>query len=196
MKFCLDETGENSHVLSVAHAGVATAADARNDKPRCLCGNGSCTNSPNSDKLQADHRCENSICKLRLNVSQLNSGSGQSTSSCGETEVCLDITQENIRLKQEEDTVLNHLLQWKRDDLQPARSTVAPLGRELKAYWHEWDTIELKDDILYKKRFRDVGNDAEYLFLMPAVLRKETFRQLHANITGGHLGRRKTYDKI
>ena len=55
--------------------------------------------------VQADHRCENSICKLRLNVSQLNSGSGQSTSSCGETEVCLDITQENIRLKQEEDTV-------------------------------------------------------------------------------------------
>ena len=80
----------------------------------------------------------------------------------------------------------------KRDDLKPAWSTVAPLSRELKAYWHEWDTIELKDDILYKKRFRDVGNDAEYLFLMPAVLRKETFRQLHANVTGGHLGRRKT----
>ena len=43
---CLFETGENSHDLGVAQAGVATAAGARNDKPRCLCGNGSCTNSP------------------------------------------------------------------------------------------------------------------------------------------------------
>ena len=73
---------------------------------------------------------------------------------------------------------------------------MAPYCRELKAYWHEWDTIELRDDLLFKKRFRDVGNDAEYLFLMPAVLRNEVFRQLHENVTGGHLGRRKTYDKI
>ena len=73
---------------------------------------------------------------------------------------------------------------------------MAPYCRELKAYWHEWDFIELRDDLLFKKRFRDVGNDAKYLFLMPAVLRKEVFRQLHENVTGGHLGRRKTYDKI
>ena len=50
---------------------------------------------------------------------------------------------------------------------------MAPYCRELKTYLHEWDTIELRDDLVFKKRFRDVGNDAEYLFLMPAVLRKE-----------------------
>ena len=71
---------------------------------------------------------------------------------------------------------------------------MTPFCRELKANWHEWFTIEVKDDILYKKRFS--GNDAEYLFLMPAVLRIEVFHQLHASVTGRHLGRRKTYDKI
>ena len=80
--------------------------------------------------------------------------------------------------------------------INPPWSTMAPFCRELKAYWHEWDSIELKDGVLYKKHFRDVRNDGEYLFLMPAVLRKEAFHQLHANVTGGHLGRRKTYDKI
>ena len=73
---------------------------------------------------------------------------------------------------------------------------MSPFCRELKAYWHEWDTLEVKDDILYKKRFRDVGNDAEYLFLMLVVFRKEVFHQLQTNVTGGHLGRRKIYDKI
>ena len=190
---CLFETGEDSYELDGAHAGVASAVDASSDDPRCLSETAG-RNNPNFDTFQADHRCE-SICRSCFTICQLNSGFGQSTSSCGETGVCLDITQENIRLRQE-DTVLNHLIQWKRDNTKPVWSTVAPLSKELKAYWHEWETIELKDNILYKKRFRDVGNDAEYLFLMPAVLRKEAFRQLHENVTGGHLGRRKTYDKI
>ena len=110
--------------------------------------------------------------------------------------MCIDITQDNIRIKQKEDSVLKHLIQWKIDGEKPLWSTVVPYCRELKAYWHEWDTIELKDDLLFKKRFRDVGNDAEHLILMPAVLRKEVFHQLHASVTGGHLGRRKAYDKM
>ena len=155
------------------------------------------TDSPNNDNLQADHlKCSHSTCKLCFKVSQLSDGSGQSTSSCEETGVCIDITQDNIRLKQREDTVIKHLIQWKRDGEKPLWSTVAPYCRELKANWHELDTIELRDDLLFKKRFRDVGYDAKYLFLMPAVLRKEVFRQLHENVIEGHLGRRKTYDKI
>ena len=54
-----------------------------------------------------------------------------------------------------------------------------------------WDTVVLRDNILYKKRLRDDGNDAEYLILVPVVLRKEVFRQLHECVTAGHLGRKK-----
>ena len=194
---CLFETGENLDEMKDAHAGVTQTEEACKDQPWGLYEKRLSTNIPNSDNLQADHlKCSHSTCKLCSNVSQLSDGSGQSTSSCEETGVCIDITQDNIRLKQREDTVLEHLIQWKRDGEKPLWSTVAPYCRELKAYWHEWDTIELRDDLLFKKRFRDVGNDAEYLFLMPAILRKEVFRQLHANVTGGHLGRCKTYDKI
>ena len=193
---CLFEAEVNPDMLNAAHAGVANTVKARNDKPVCPCENTMSTSISNSGSLQADQKCRDSTCQLCLNVSQHTSGSGQSTFSCEETEESLDITQENIRLKQEDDTVLTYLLQWKRDGEKPTWSTVAPLCRELKAYWHEWDTIELKDNILYKKRFKDFGNDDDYLFLMPAVLRKEVFRQMHVSITGGHLGRRKTYDKI
>ena len=193
---CLFETGENLDEMKDAHAGVTQTEEACKDQPRGLYKKRLSTDIPNSDNLQADHKCSHSICKLCSNVSQLSDGSGQSTSSCEETGVCIDITQDNIRLKQREDTVLKHLIQWKRDGEKPLWSTVAPYCRELKAYWHEWDTIELRDDLLFKKRFRDVGNDAEYLILMPAVLRKEVFHQLHTSVTGGHLGRRKTYDKM
>ena len=193
---CLFDSMGNLEKLNVAHAGVVTIENARNDNPRCSYETGMSTNTTNSDNLQTDQGYKHSTSKLCLEVSQQTGGSGQSTSSCAETEECLDITQENIRMKQENDAVLKHLLQWKIDDEKPAWSTAAPFCRELKAYWHEWETMELKDNILYKKRIRDIDNDAEYLFLMPNILRKEVFHQLHGNITGGHLGRRKTYDKI
>ena len=193
---CLFDLGNKSEELTVAHAGVTTGDKTRNDKPRCYSEARMSTNIPNTDNLQNDHGCEHSICKLCLKVSQQNGGFGQSTSSCAETEKCLDVTQENIRLQQENDAVIKYLLQWKRDNDKPVWSTVAPYCRELKTYWHEWDTIVLRDNILYKKRLRDVGNDAEYLILVPVVLRKEVFRQLHESVTAGHLGRKKTYDKI
>ena len=136
----------NSEKLNVAHAGVATIENARTDNPRCSYETGMSTNTPNSDNLQTDQGYKHSTSKLCLEVSQQTSGSGQSTSSCAETEECLDITQENIRMKQENDAVLKHLLQWKRDDEKPAWVTVVPFCRELKAYWHESETIELKDN--------------------------------------------------
>ncbi|MEW8544975.1 MAG: reverse transcriptase domain-containing protein [Candidatus Thiodiazotropha sp.] len=198
---CLFEIEVPSELLHVAHAGVATKGMTCGDKPWCPCKCKSMmvnTNTSNSDSLQYDQECEHSTSdrKLCLNTSQQSSGSGQSTSSCAETQNCLDITMENIRNHQENDSTLKLMLQWKRSVKKPSWSTVAPYCKELKAYWHEWDTIELKDNMLYKKRLRDIGNDAEYLFLVPEALRKEVFRQLHEYVTAGHLGRRKTYDKI
>ena len=196
---CLFEAGENPEEMYVAHAGMATTGEARDDKPGCPCEYGSSvvsTSTTNSDSLQCEQGYSTCNRKICFNTSQILSGSSESTSSGAEAEVCLDLTQENIRLRQETDSVLKLLLQWKRDGDKPAWSMVAPYGRELKAYWHVWDIIELKDDILFMKRFRDVGNDAEYLFLVLEALRKEVFRQLHECVTAGHLGRRKTYDKI
>ena len=163
--------------------GVATIENARTDNPKCSYETGMSTNTPNSDNLQTDQGYKHSTDKFCLEVSQQTSGSGQSTSSFAETEECLNITQENIRMKQQNDDVLKPCYNGKEMIKQPAWSTVAPSCRELKAYWHEWETIELKDNILYKKRIRDIANDAEYLFLMPNVLRKEVFHQLHGNIT-------------
>ena len=90
---------------------MATIENARNDNSKCSYKTGMSTNTTISGNLQTDQRFKQSTSKLCLEVSQQTSGSGQSTSSCAETEECLDITQENIRMKQENDAVLKHLLQ-------------------------------------------------------------------------------------
>ena len=189
---CLFEMNKAS---AVGLAGETTAKMAHiHDSSEHL--NGICTNTTNSDSLQNDHLNSTYTSFVCYNTSSQSDGPDQSTSLSSETVECLDLTQENIRFKQEEDPVLKTLLQWKRDGEKPSWSTVALYGKELKAYWHEWNVIVLKENILYKKRFRDICNDSEHLFLVPASLRKEVFRQLHEYVTAGHLGRRKTYDKI
>ena len=123
---CLFEAEVNPDVLDAAHAGVANTVKARNDKPVYPCENTLSTSTSNSGSLQADQKYRDSTWQLCLNVSQHTSGSGQSTSSCEMIEERLDITQENIRLKLKDDTVLTYLLQWKRDGEKPTWSTVAP----------------------------------------------------------------------
>ena len=88
---CLFDSMGNSEKLNDAHAGVAIIENARNDNPRCSYETGVSTNS---DNLQTDQGYKHSTSKLCSEVSQQTGGSGQSTSSCAETEECLDITQE------------------------------------------------------------------------------------------------------
>ena len=103
-----------------------------------------------------------------------------------------EICQENIRIEQEKDPSIQPILQWKRNGIKAGWSTVAPHGRELKVYWYQWATIEIKDEILCTKAIRTHGTGAEYLFIIPVSLRKEIFKHLHEYITG----RSKTYDKL
>ena len=180
--------------MDFAHAGMTTREGARNDFPRSSCEPCLNTNTLNSVNLQTDSGSDHSTCRAS-NTSQQTDETCKPSSNV-EKEEFLELTQENIQTEQENDSVLKQLLQWKREGVKPAWAEVAPFSPELKSYWHDWDNIELKDGILFKKRFRAIGNDAEYLFLVPTALRKAVFYQLHANITGGHLGRRKTYDKI
>ena len=56
---------------------------------------------------------------------------------------------------------------------KPEWATVAPYCKELKVYWHQWDTIEIKDGILCKKYIGADGTGADYLHNVPVSLRKE-----------------------
>ena len=79
---------------------------------------------------------------------------------------------------------------------KPDWASVAPLDNEVKIYWQQWETIEIRDGLLCKKYIRADGSGDDYVYIMQKTLRKECFNHLHEYITGGHLGRSKTYDKL
>ncbi|MCG8078348.1 MAG: Ty3/Gypsy family RNase HI domain-containing protein, partial [Candidatus Thiodiazotropha taylori] len=97
---CLFENEDLQVRQCVAHAGVATEVKATSDKPWCPCEHMcTSTNTTNPDSSQNHLGCVNSTCNINvcMNTSQQLGGSGQSTSSCDETEKCCDLTQENIQ---------------------------------------------------------------------------------------------------
>ena len=95
---------------AVGLAGETTAKMANiHDSSEHL--NGICTNTTNSDSFQNDHLNSTYNSYVCYNTSSQSDGPDQSTSLSSETVECLDLTQENIRFKQEEDTVLKTLLQ-------------------------------------------------------------------------------------
>ena len=94
-----------NNASTVGLAGETTAKMAHiHDSSEQL--NGICTNISNSDSLQNDHLNSTYNSYVCYNTSSQSDGPHQSTSLSSETVECLDLTQENIRLKQEEDPVL------------------------------------------------------------------------------------------
>ena len=76
----------------------------------------------------------------------------------GQNDTCPNISMENIRTEQEKDPTLSLLLQWKRAWVKSDWAIASPYCKELKAYWYQWDTLEIKDEILCKKYIRADGS--------------------------------------
>lgn len=191
---------------NVGHAGMIPTREATYgdtvDHPRkidlpCECNlpnshpSGSCQSSPCGSTISC-HR----TCDKETSADRFQGCSNVSTKSVNNGEVSTEISQENIRIEQENDPTLKLILHWKRAGTKPDWQTVAPHCKELKVYWYKWDMIEIKDEILCKKQVRNDGSGADYLYIIPPNLRKELFQHLHTYITAGHLGRGKTYEKM
>ena len=71
--------------------------------------------------------------------------------------------------------------------------TPSPVCRH---YWILWDSLILKDGILFRK-FLKKDNSSEYLqFIVPSSMKKEILFQMHDSLLSGHLGCKKTKAKI
>ena len=55
-------------------------------------------------------------------------------------------------------------------------------------YWVIWDTLEVRDDILYKKFLKRDGTGDHMQLLVPLALKRDILCQMHDSLVSGHLG--------
>ena len=167
-------------------ASEVSNLDSSGSLQSSISGNGDCEANCSCNKQPENHDYGQPGCP----------GNAHVNATTGQNDTSPEISMENIRLEQEKDQTLSLLLQWKKAGIKPDWATVSPYCKELKTYWYQWDSLEIQDEVLCKKYIRADGSGNDYMYIIPMTLRKECFMQLHAYITGGHLGRKKTYEKL
>ncbi|GFY21179.1 retrovirus-related Pol polyprotein from transposon 412 [Trichonephila clavipes] len=73
---------------------------------------------------------------------------------------------------------------------------IAPFHPTTKRYWALWDTLHLRNGVLYQKWECDDGNTFRWQLILPKIRVSTVLKELHGSSTGGHFGVIKTLQKV
>ena len=80
--------------------------------------------------------------------------------------------------------------------MAPPWSDVIRCSDATKEYWNQWELLELKDGVLYRRWVAGDGHPRWFQLIPPVAMRQELIRHAHTGYTGGHLGVRKTQNQV
>lgn len=103
---------------------------------------------------------------------------------------------DNIQGAQREDDDISYVYQWLTQNRRPEWKDISHLSMTVKRYWAKWDSLILRNGVVYRRKFHDPPKPDTHLLLVPKSLRKDVMRLLHNNISAGHLGTTRTVSRI
>ncbi len=107
------------------------------------------------------------------------------------------LSEESIRKAQQDDPDIGPMIQWKkRSNSRPSWKDISATSRSTKSYWAQWDRMELRNDILYRRWESAVGDEVHWQLVIPRELKSKVLHQLHDTKTAGHLGSKKTQSRL
>ncbi len=73
---------------------------------------------------------------------------------------------------------------------------VCSTSPETRHYWLYWNSLEVHDRIVYKKVHAHNNKESTWQLLVPKAVRDKVLSDMHCSVLAGHLGRKKTAEKI
>lgn len=105
-------------------------------------------------------------------------------------------TYENLKELQNKDEDVGPILQWKISGNKSCDIDLQSSSTATRHYYHLRDSLVLQDGLLFRK-FEKQNKTGQYLqFLTPEKLKSEVLHSMHDAIISGHLGKRKTTEKL
>ena len=78
-----------------------------------------------------------------------------------------------------------------------------PIGKEVSSaspatrhYWLYWDALILTEGVLFRKFAKRDGTGYHVQFIVPRSMWDTVLYQMHEAISSGHLGKRKTRERL
>lgn len=108
----------------------------------------------------------------------------------------LSCTREELSAMQVRDPDIGPIVEWKRSGQRPEWQDISAMSVVTKAYWAQWESIAMIDEILYRRWEGPYGKEVKYLYLTPKAIYDEILRNLHDSSTSGHFGFKKTLSRV
>ncbi|UYV68182.1 K02A2.6-like, partial [Cordylochernes scorpioides] len=104
-------------------------------------------------------------------------------------------TGQALRKSQRQDRDLLPMINWKESDERPSWEDVAPYSPKTKNLWSLWNSLTLRDGVLYRKWESEDGKHESWKLVLPRSHVPWAFQEMHNSPMGGHFGLRKTLAK-
>ncbi|UYV78634.1 K02A2.6-like, partial [Cordylochernes scorpioides] len=104
-------------------------------------------------------------------------------------------TGQALRKAQREDRDLLPMMNWKESYERPSWEDVAPYSPKTKSLWSLWNSLTLRDGVLYRKWKSENGKHGSWKLVLPRSHVPLALQEMHSSPTGGHFGIRKTLAK-
>ena len=107
-----------------------------------------------------------------------------------------ELSFEGFRKAQFEDPSLKLIIEWKNSNYKPSFQEVSNMSPLVKAYLAQWDSLMVKESVLYRLWENANGREIKEKLVVPFALQIELIKQLHSTDYGGQLGVTKTLRKV
>ena len=101
-----------------------------------------------------------------------------------------------LQKRQLQDSDIGPILRWKQNDEKPFGSPICAASPATRHYWCNWDRLEIRNGVLFREFHRRDATGCYLQFLVPRTLREEIIKQMHNCVLSGHLGAKKTREKL
>ena len=97
---------------------------------------------------------------------------------------------------QEKDPDLSPIISALKTDRRPQHSDVVAESPAVQYYCSIWNSLSLQNGCLYRELYREDGTGSHLQFIVPRSIRPEILQQMHNSLISGHLGQKKTLEKL
>ena len=106
-------------------------------------------------------------------------------------------TAADLSKAQHEDPDIGPIMeQWKKSHTEPKWENISAKSRATKEIWSQWDQLEERDGVLYRRFVDTVTGKDRLQLIVPKSEREQMLKQHHNVRTGGHLGINKTLARM
>jgi hypothetical protein len=129
-------------------------------------------------------------------VTRLSRGSAKEESPSISMPGMQTVSSVTMRKRQLADPDIGPVMKWFQSGERPKGPIVCSASSDTRHYWNCWDSLVLKGNVLYRKFCKRDGTGEYLQLLVPKVMRNEVMYQMHNTTVSGHLGKKKTREKV